>query len=78
MTRREWLLAAVQQTGHPVTTHEAELLLAGSPWPTSGRNTARKDLRGLSRRGLLAAVHAEGRRAYLPAPAPAVEERSAA
>ncbi|MFD4738675.1 hypothetical protein ACFWNQ_15080 [Streptomyces virginiae] len=78
MTRREWLLAALQQTDHPVTTHEAEQLLAASPWPSSGRNTARKDLRGLARRGLLAAVDADGRRAYLPAPTVAVEERTAA
>ncbi|MFD4936319.1 hypothetical protein [Streptomyces virginiae] len=78
MTRREWLLAALQQTDHPVTTHEAEQLLAASPWPSSGRNTARKDLRGLARRGLLAAVDADGRRAYLPAPAAALDDRAAA
>ncbi|MGW2582981.1 hypothetical protein ACWCYZ_16870 [Streptomyces virginiae] len=78
MTRREWLLAALQQTDHPVTTHEAEQLLAQSPWPSSGRNTARKDLRGLARRGLLAAVDADGRRAYLPAPATALDDRAAA
>ncbi|WP_328962927.1 hypothetical protein [Streptomyces virginiae] len=77
MTRREWLLAALQQTDHPVTTHEAEQLLAGSPWPSSGRNTARKDLRGLARRGLLAAVDAAGRRAYLPAPTAMAEAEAA-
>ena len=55
-TRREYLYAAVQQHGRPVTTALAEQLMADSPWPTTKRNTARKDLRALSGRGLLTAV----------------------
>lgn len=74
MNRRDWLLAAVQQAGYSVTTHEAEQLYAESPWPTSGRNTARKDLRALAARGLLVAVDIDGRRSYWPV----VEERDAA
>lgn len=73
MSRREWLLAAVQQTGYSITTHEAEQLLARSPWPTSGRNTARKDLRALAARGALVPVDINGRRSYWPA----VEEAAA-
>ncbi|MFJ6061653.1 hypothetical protein ACIQHU_01295 [Streptomyces tendae] len=53
LTRREYLLAAVQQHGRPVTTGLAEQLMADSPWPTTKRNTARKDLRALAGRGLL-------------------------
>lgn len=67
MFRRTWLLAAIQRELQPVTTARAEQLLAGSPWPTSGRNTARKDLRGLARRGYLRPVlAADGRRLYIP------------
>jgi hypothetical protein len=63
-TRREYLLAAVQQHGRPVTTGLAEQLMADSPWPTTKRNTARKDLRALADRGLLIPVEQEGRRSY--------------
>ncbi|MGV9282171.1 hypothetical protein [Streptomyces sp. NPDC003730] len=52
-TRREYLYAAVAQFGRPVTTGLAEQLMADSPWPTTKRNTARKDLRALAGRGLL-------------------------
>lgn len=52
-TRREYLYAAVQQHGRPVTTQLAEQLMADSPWPTAKRNTTRKDLRALAGRGLL-------------------------
>ncbi|MFJ6935729.1 hypothetical protein [Streptomyces sp. NPDC101132] len=64
MTRREWLLAAIQREGGPVTTHRAAQLLAVSPWPTSGRNTARKDLGALVARGALLSVDFRGRRYY--------------
>lgn len=66
ITRRRYLLAAVTAAGCPVTTARAEQLLADSPWPTSGRNTARKDLRALAAHGLLVPVTAGGRRAYNP------------
>ncbi|RPE40211.1 hypothetical protein EDD90_3247 [Streptomyces sp. Ag109_O5-1] len=64
-TRRGHLLAAIRQHGRPVTTQLAEQLLTGA-WPTYGRNTARKDLRGLARAGLLTAADVNGRRVYHP------------
>ncbi|MFD8407211.1 hypothetical protein ACFV1G_21300 [Streptomyces anulatus] len=64
ITRRAWLAVAVQAEPAPVTTHRAAELLTASPWPSSGRNTARKDLRALAARGFLAAVDTAGRRAY--------------
>ncbi|MFC8424003.1 hypothetical protein ACFUN7_24515 [Streptomyces sp. NPDC057236] len=65
LTRRAYLLAAIQATGQPVTSQRAAQLLNGSPWPTTGRNTARKDLRGLARAGLLTvSVTAKGRTTY--------------
>lgn len=67
ITRRAWLATAVQAEAAPVTTHRAAQLLAASPWPTAGRNTARKDLRALAAHGLLLAVDADGRRVYTPA-----------
>ncbi|ELP62829.1 hypothetical protein PV735_11200 [Streptomyces turgidiscabies] len=66
ITRRAYLLAAVTANGCPVTTARAEQLLAASPWPTSGRNTARKDLRALAARGFLRPGQADGRRVYHP------------
>jgi hypothetical protein len=65
-TRREYLLAAVKAYGGEVTTQVAEQLMADSPWPTAGRNTLRKDLRGLARDGQLTAEDRvqDGRRAY--------------
>jgi Fe2+ or Zn2+ uptake regulation protein len=63
-TRRQYLLAAITAHGRPVTTQLAEQLLTGT-WPTYGRNTARKDLRGLARAGLLLATAAsDGRTTY--------------
>lgn len=64
MTRRGWLLAAIRAAGQPVTTHSAELLMVGSPWPTAGRNTVRKDLRALGRHGHLAPAVCGDRRFY--------------
>jgi hypothetical protein len=65
LSRRAYLLAAIRQHGRPVTTQVAEHLMANSPWPTAGRNTTRKDLRGLARAGhLVPDINAEGRRQY--------------
>jgi len=62
-TRRACLLAAIRAHGRPVTTQLAAQLLAGM-WPTYGRNTARKDLRGLARHGHLTTADIDGRRLY--------------
>ncbi|CAL9314220.1 MULTISPECIES: hypothetical protein [unclassified Streptomyces] len=65
LTRREYLYAAVRKHGRPVTTGLAEQLMADSPWPTTKRNTARKDLRALAGRGLLiVGQDVEGRTTY--------------
>lgn len=65
LTRREYLYAAVQQHGRPVTTGLAEQLLADSPWPTARRNTTRKTLRSLARAGrLVVGQDPEGRTTY--------------
>ncbi|MBL1107386.1 hypothetical protein JK361_22730 [Streptomyces sp. 5-8] len=66
ITRRGWLLAAIQRETAPITTQRAAQILAASPWGTAGRNTARKDLRALSSRGFLTAVETAGRRTYFP------------
>lgn len=66
ITRRAWLATAVTAEPTPITTQRAAQLLAASPWPTSGRNTARKDLRALTARGVLAADDINGRRVYRP------------
>jgi len=66
ITRRSYLLLAIQRETTPVTTSRAAQLLAASPWSTCGRNTARKDLRALAARGFLAAAEADGRRIYRP------------
>ncbi|NUS78435.1 MAG: hypothetical protein HOV70_19860 [Streptomyces sp.] len=65
LTRRGHLLAAIRTHGRPVTSGLATQLLAGT-WPAYGRNTARKDLRGLARDGHLLAVDVDGRRIYHP------------
>ncbi|MFG2372611.1 hypothetical protein ACGFY9_14170 [Streptomyces sp. NPDC048504] len=64
-TRRRLLLAAIHDHGRPLTTQLAAQMLAGT-WESYGRNTARKDLRGLTRAGLLTAVDIDGRRVYHP------------
>ncbi|GGR70787.1 MULTISPECIES: hypothetical protein [Streptomyces] len=66
ITRRGWLLAAIRAYGRPVTTQLAEQMMTGSPWPTTGRNTTRKDLRAFARHGHLTAVDIDGRRIYHP------------
>jgi hypothetical protein len=53
-----------------VTTQLAEQLMSGSPWPTTGRNTVRKDLRAFARRGLLTVVDLDSRRIYHPTTSP--------
>lgn len=65
VTRRGYLLAAVQAAGQPIRTSDAERLLAVSPWRCH-RNTARKDLRALTARGALTATDIDGRRVYRP------------
>ncbi|MEW2420492.1 hypothetical protein AB0911_08100 [Streptomyces nigra] len=64
ITRRAHLLAAIRAHGRPVTTQAATQLMTDSSWPTSGRNTVRKDLRGLARAGHLTADDIDGRREY--------------
>ncbi|MFI6347279.1 hypothetical protein [Streptomyces sp. NPDC050560] len=65
-SRRGWLLAAIQRQAQPVTTAQAARLYAASPWPSSGRNTTRKDLRSLVARGDLAATDTARGRTYTP------------
>ncbi|MEV3857784.1 hypothetical protein AB0J38_26095 [Streptomyces sp. NPDC050095] len=65
-TRRGYLYAAIRAHGRPLTAALAVGLMDGSPWPNTGRNTARKDLRSLAERGLLAAADIDGRRIYRP------------
>lgn len=62
-TRTAYLLAALQQTPGPVTTQQAERLLAASGF-SCHRNSARKSLRTLVRTGDLTAVDTAGRRTY--------------
>jgi hypothetical protein len=63
-TRRGYLLAAIRAHGRPVTTGLAEQLMTGSPWPTTGRRTAWKDLKALTARGHLTPADINGRRLY--------------
>ncbi|MFH8797087.1 hypothetical protein [Streptomyces sp. NPDC017941] len=65
ITRRAWLLVAIQGEPGPISTGRAEQLLAATGW-SCHRNTARKDLRSLAARGLLRPVDADGRRTYTP------------
>ncbi|MFE9125082.1 hypothetical protein ACFYOF_06600 [Streptomyces sp. NPDC007148] len=64
ISRRAYLLAAIRADGRPVTTNGAAQLMDDSPWPTSGRNTTRKDLRGLAKAGLLTVQVTDGRHTY--------------
>lgn len=65
-TRRDWLLAEIRRTGGVWTVRRVEAVMPASPWPTSKRNTARKDLRALAARGALTARDDQttGRRTY--------------
>lgn len=64
ISRRAYLLAAIRADGRPVTSHLATQLMTDSSWPTTGRNTARKDLRALVASGQLLAKDDGGRRTY--------------
>ncbi|MER6235902.1 hypothetical protein ABT185_07475 [Streptomyces clavifer] len=64
-TRRAWLAQTITATPGEWTTHRAEEALAGSPF-SCHRNTARKDLRALTARGVLTAADRDGRRYYTP------------
>jgi Fic family protein len=65
--RRAHLLAVIRRTTGTWTTQRAERVLANSAWGCH-RNTARKDLRALARRGLLTSDTDEhGRRVYTAA-----------
>lgn len=55
LARRDWLLAEIRTRGGVWTAIRAEEALHRSPWPSAGRNTARKDLRALAARGVLIA-----------------------
>ncbi|AMW15416.1 hypothetical protein A4E84_20440 [Streptomyces qaidamensis] len=63
-TRRAYLLDRLREYGRPVTTQLAEELMANSPWPTAGRNTLRKTLRGLAKQGDLVPVDTDQGRIY--------------
>lgn len=63
--RREYLLAALRHFGGPVTTKRALNIYAKSgEWATTGRNTARRDLRDLARRAYLVPAEHRGVRFY--------------
>lgn len=63
--RREYLLAVLRHFGGPVTTKRALNIYAKSgKWATTGRNTARRDLRDLARRAYLVPAEHHGRRFY--------------
>ncbi|WP_183154365.1 hypothetical protein [Streptomyces shenzhenensis] len=64
-TRRTYLLAVLRNFGGPVTTKRALNIYAKSgEWSTTGRNTARRDLRDLARRAYLVPDEHCGRRFY--------------
>ncbi|MFB7589322.1 hypothetical protein [Streptomyces sp. NPDC056169] len=64
--RRTWLLTEIRRTGGVWTVRRVEAVMHGSPWPTTGRNTSRKDLRALAAHGALVALddRETGRRTY--------------
>lgn len=65
--RRAHLLAVILRTTGTWNTQRAERVLANSSWGCH-RNTARKDLRALARRGLLVSLTDDhGRRVYTAA-----------
>lgn len=68
ITRRGWLANEIRARGGRWNTKRAADVLQVSPWPTSGRNTARKDLRSLAARGELTAWddREKNRRDYTP------------
>ncbi|MFJ7070141.1 hypothetical protein [Streptomyces sp. NPDC101115] len=68
ITRRGWLLNEIRTTGGTWTARRVEAVMHSSPWPTTGRNTARKDLRALAAHGDLTARDDRDskRRSYTP------------
>ncbi|MFH8717286.1 hypothetical protein [Streptomyces zaomyceticus] len=66
--RRDWLLSEIRRQGGIWTVRRVEGVMRTSPWPTSKRNTARKDLRALAARGALTARDEAdtNRRTYTP------------
>ncbi|MFI0236375.1 hypothetical protein [Streptomyces sp. NPDC016845] len=64
-TRRTYLLAVLRNFGGPVTTKRALHIYSESrEWATTGRNTARRDLRDLARRAYLVPAEHHGARYY--------------
>jgi hypothetical protein len=64
-TRRTYLLAVLRNHGGPITTKRALHIYAESrEWATTGRNTARRDLRDLARRAYLVPAEYRGARYY--------------
>lgn len=63
-TRRTFLLAVVRNKSCLVTTGLALRIYAVSPWRDVSRNTARRDLRDLARRGRLVPAEHRGVRFY--------------
>jgi hypothetical protein len=63
-TRRTYLLAIVRNLGETVDTEQALQIYAASPWSTTSKNTARRDLRDLARRAYLVPFEVDGRRGY--------------
>ncbi|MEU8760702.1 hypothetical protein [Streptomyces sp. NPDC048659] len=55
INRRDWLLTEIRRSGGVWTVRRVEAVMHASPWPTSKRNTARKDLKALASRGALVA-----------------------
>lgn len=64
-TSAAFLLDAIRATGGPVSTADAERILA-TGGRSCHRNTARKKLRTLARAGHLTAADIDGRRLYHP------------
>lgn len=63
--RRTYLLAVLRNSGGPATTKRALDIYAKSrEWSTTGRNTARRDLRDLGRRAYLVPAEYQGARFY--------------
>lgn len=65
LPRRVWLARTIAAAPGAWTTQRAEQALARSPY-SCHRNTARKDLRALTARGVLTATDRDGRRYYTP------------
>lgn len=62
--RRTYLIAVLRHLDETATTKLALQIYADSPWRTTSRNTARRDLRDLARRAHLVSKEVDGARAY--------------